>query len=332
MGGRFRQRMERRQADPLSRWHRPTRLRGPDGRPRRCPLRDDRTRQLQQHVRSELGPAIRSDRRGTDAHPDASVEPHRRLSRVEPPEHRQGQPRVRGGHLRARHVPRAERLRRPVGRRGVRSARLPGSRLRLVLCRARERRQALRLRPERRRHGPPRRRRRHRHGRRDGGPVRRRPRADLGAVRQHVLGVVDALEGRLDRHDRPGGRVLPPSRTAEREHRGVRGRPRFDVRRRRQGGDLGGRRHRRTRPRGSRAVQRHVPVRTRARWAGRAGDRRPRCPWSRRCERRQEGHPRRARLGLRAGRGGAHRAAREGEGGRPRRGRRRRSRLCDQPT
>ena len=119
------------------------------------------------------------------------------------------------------------------------------------------------------------------------------------------------LEGRRDRHDRPRRRVRAAGRPAEREHRGLRDRPRLDVRRRRQGGDLGRRRHRRSRPRGSRALQRHVPVRPRARRAGRAGDRRPRRPWSRRRERRQEGHPRRPRLGLRARRNRADRAARQ---------------------
>ena len=146
---------------------------------------------------------------GTTLTPTAAVEPHGRLPRADRPRRQQGQgqPRLRGRHLRARHVPRAERLRRPVDRLGVLPERLPGSRRRPVLRGAGERRQAVRLRPERRRHVPPRRRRRHGHGPRDGRPVRRRPPADLGAVRQHVLGVVDAAEGRRDRRDRPRRRV-----------------------------------------------------------------------------------------------------------------------------
>ena len=76
----------RRQADLLPRRHRPARLRGPDGRPRRCALRHDRARQRQQHLRPELGPALRPDRGGHHARPDRPVEPHCRLPRAERPD------------------------------------------------------------------------------------------------------------------------------------------------------------------------------------------------------------------------------------------------------
>ncbi len=85
----------------------------------------------------ELGPAVRPDRGGhhSDAHP--AVEPHHRLPRVGAarPGHRRAgaeqgprQPRLRGRHVRAGHLPRAERLRRPVDQLGVLPERLSESR------------------------------------------------------------------------------------------------------------------------------------------------------------------------------------------------------------
>ena len=71
----------------------------------------------------------------------------------------------------------------------------------------------------------------------------RRPPADLGPVRQHVLGDVDAARDGRNRRDRPPGQVRaarrPDRRPAEREHRGVRDRARLDVCQQRQGGRRG---------------------------------------------------------------------------------------------
>ncbi len=117
VGGRHRQRLGRRQADPLPRRDRPARLRGPHGRPRRRALRHDRARQRQQLGRRSNS-VLRFDPNaaGTTLTADHAVEPHGRLPRAASPAG-QGQPRLRGRHLRARPLPGAEGLRRPVDRR-----------------------------------------------------------------------------------------------------------------------------------------------------------------------------------------------------------------------